>query len=275
MPFEPCGIITLTTDFGLVDPFVGIMKGRILGRFPTARIVDLTHGIGPQAVEEAGFWLERSIGYFPAGTVHVAVVDPGVGTARAVLAAPIDGQLLLAPDNGLLAPLAARHTPEGIVRVELPRLERFGIRALSATFHGRDLFAPLAAELARGSCSPEELGDAAGVIVRAPLPVPRRSSEGIEGHVITVDHFGNLITDIEASELASLAHPHVELAELRLPLSRTYADVSPGEYLALVNSFGRLEIARAQSSAAAGLALGRGAAVRVRPAGEPIAGRRA
>ncbi len=264
MPFEPCGIITLTTDFGLTDPFVGVMKGRILERFPAARIIDLTHGIGPQAAEEAGFWLERSIGYFPRGTVHAAVVDPGVGTERAVLAASVDGQLLLAPDNGLLAPLAARRAPEEIIRISLARLARLGIRTLSATFHGRDLFAPLAAELAAGNCAPGALGEATSVLAPSGLPVPQRSASGIEGHVVAVDHFGNLITNIDASLLAALEHPRVELAERILPVRRTYADAAPGEYIALVNSFERLEIARAHGSAAAGLGLGRGAPVRVR-----------
>src|SRR6516164_7790812 len=163
-PAKPSGGITITTDCGHQGPCVGVMKGRILTRFPEARIVDLTHEILVHWPAEAGFWLARSFEYFPRGTVHVAVVDPGVGTARDIIAVTMRGHLLLAPDNGLLAPVLAREARATIVRVEMAQLSRWGITRISATFHGRDIFAPLAAELAAGRCAPEALGPPADAL---------------------------------------------------------------------------------------------------------------
>src|SRR5579884_3379024 len=131
----PSGIVTLTTDFGLEDPFVGVMKGRILGRFPAARLIDVTHAIPPQRPAEAGFWLARCFEYFPPGTVHVAVVDPGVGTARGIVCLVARGHALLAPDNGLLAPIASRCADAEIFSVAAARLAAIGVREVSATFH--------------------------------------------------------------------------------------------------------------------------------------------
>src|SRR6476620_52446 len=124
---QPSGVITITTDFGHQGPFVGVMKGRILSRFPEARIVDLTHEIVVHWPAEAGFWLSRSFEYFPPGTVHVAVVDPGVGTSRDIVAVVAGGHLFLAPDNGLLAPVVARHPQASIIRLDLEKLERMGV----------------------------------------------------------------------------------------------------------------------------------------------------
>src|SRR5579884_3415657 len=140
----PSGIVTLTTDFGLEDPFVGVMKGRILGRFPAARLIDVTHAIPPQRPAEAGFWLARCFEYFPRGTVHVAVVDPGVGTDRAIVCVAARGHALLAPDNGLLAPIVAQCTDAEIFALGSARLAALGLNRVSATFHGRDIFAPVA-----------------------------------------------------------------------------------------------------------------------------------
>ncbi len=150
MTLKPSGLITLTTDFGHEGPFVGVMKGVIWGRFAEARLVDLTHEILAHWPAEAGFWLSRSHRYFPHGTVHVAVVDPGVGTSRSNLVVQADGHLFLAPDNGLLAPVVARAKEALIVRMSAASLGRLGIHRPSATFHGRDVFAPVAAELAAG-----------------------------------------------------------------------------------------------------------------------------
>ncbi|TLZ02965.1 MAG: SAM-dependent chlorinase/fluorinase [Gammaproteobacteria bacterium] len=144
------GVITITTDFGHQGPFVGVMKGCMLARFPAARIIDLTHEIVVHWPAEAGFWLARACGYFPAGTVHVAVVDPGVGTSRSIVAVRAGGHLFLAPDNGLLAPVVSRAPDALIVRLGAGELARLGVHHPSATFHGRDIFAPVAAGHAAG-----------------------------------------------------------------------------------------------------------------------------
>jgi len=264
-PFRPSGIITLLTDFGLADPFVGVMKGRILSRFATARVVDLSHEVPVHEPEVAGFWLARCFEEFPSGTVHVAVVDPGVGTARAILCMMAQGHALLAPDNGLLAALAARYPRAEVIALGEGPLGRLGITKVSATFHGRDIFAPVAAELAAGRWAPEALGAATSVI--------SNSTDGLEvsegavvGRVITIDHFGNLITNIGAQWLEKMSHPQAHIAGQVLRVGRTYGDVEPGRLLALVNSFHVLEIARGQGSAAAVLGVGRGARVSVRAA---------
>jgi S-adenosylmethionine hydrolase len=240
------------------------MKGRMLARFPQARIVDLTHEILVHWPAEAGFWLARSFGYFPAGTVHVAVVDPGVGTARDILAVRAGGHLFMAPDNGLLAPVVGRSPDALIVRVNAGELTRFGVQRPSATFHGRDIFAPLAAELAAGRCRIEELGDVVRTLVPAWVDDPSVTARSISGTIITIDHFGNLITNIDAPLIERFRLPIVHAGNHSFPLLRTYGDTRPGEYLALVNSFGVIEIARAENSAAEGLGLSRGAPVVVR-----------
>jgi S-adenosylmethionine hydrolase len=261
--FTACGVITITTDFGYEGPFVATMKGRILTRFPAARIIDVTHEILVHWPAEAGFWLARSWPYFPDGSVHVAVVDPGVGTRREILTVATDRHLFLAPDNGLLAPVIAR-LPDAVIHRLTPRaLERFGIVAPSATFHGRDIFAPLVAELAAGRCQPSELGEATTEYVPAWVEEPEVVGESVRGVVVTIDHFGNLITNIDQELLRRFIQPVVHAGNHRLTLRRTYGDVRPGEYLALVNSFGVVEIARAEKSAAEGLGLERGAPVSV------------
>ena len=260
--FRASGVITLTTDFGLKDPFVGVMKGQVLRRFPDARIIDLTHEILAHWPAEAGFWLARSFRYFPEGTVHVAVVDPGVGSSREIAVVETEGHLFLAPDNGLLgtvveqasAPLVQRRLAASV-------LTGLGIHKVSATFHGRDIFAPVAAEVAAGRLAPEALGDTVTDLIPGWIEEPAQSAGQVTGVVVTVDHFGNLITNIDAGLVAGFAHPVVKVGGRELPLRRTYSDVRPGDYLVLVNSFGVIEVARAEQSAAAGLGLARGAPV--------------
>jgi hypothetical protein len=261
---RPSGVVTITTDFGHKGPFVGVMKGVILTRFANARIVDLTHEILVHWPAEAGFWLTRSFGYFPRGTVHIAVVDPGVGTSRDIVAVMAAGHVFLAPDNGLLAPIVGRHPDAVMVRLEPGQLERFGVSHPSATFHGRDIFAPIAAELAAGRCVPADLGAQVSTLVPAWVEEPTVDAGGIKGLVIAIDHFGNLITNIDEALLAAFANPQVRAGNHVFALRRTYGDVQPGDYLALVNSFGVIEIARAEQSAADGLGLSRGAPVVVR-----------
>jgi S-adenosyl-L-methionine hydrolase (adenosine-forming) len=263
----PSGIVTLTTDFGLEDPFVGVMKGRILGRFPAARLIDVTHAIPPQRPAEAGFWLARCFEYFPPGTVHVAVVDPGVGTARGIVCLVARGHALLAPDNGLLAPIVSRCADAEIFSVAAARLAAIGVREVSATFHGRDIFAPVAAELAAGRRRPVELGERLLGLAVSPLQQsPEAPLAEVSGRVVTIDHFGNLITDIDSARLAALVEPRVSIAGHTVPLRRTYGEARAGELLALINSFDALEIAQTDGSAAAALGVGRGAPVLVRSA---------
>ncbi len=261
--FTPCGVITLTTDFGAEGPFVATMKGRILTRFPAARIIDVTHDILVHWPAEAGFWLSRAWNYFPPGSVHVAVVDPGVGTRRDIIVVTAPEHLFLAPDNGLLAPVIGRIGTAAIHRVSARALERFALGRPSATFHGRDIFAPIAAELAAGRCQPAELGELTTEFVPAWVDEPEQIGQAIRGSVITLDHFGNLVTNIDQDLLRRFARPVVHAGNHRFPLRHTYGDVRPGEYLALINSFGVVEIARAENSAAEGLGLGRGAPVSV------------
>lgn len=256
--FTGNGIITLTTDFGLRDPFVGVMKGVVLSRFPAARVVDLTHAIRPFWPIEAGFWLSRSWRHFPSGTVHVAVVDPGVGTSRKILIAQYNQQVFLAPDNGLLS-FVTGGADEALVYAFEPN-DRLGLPVPSATFHGRDIFAPLAAELARGAVQPHELGPPVDMQVDSRFEVAITAS-GVAGAVITIDHFGNLISNIDGRHLARFRQPVVEAGGRRFRLVRTYGEAAAGEDVALVNAFGVLEIARVQDSAAAALSLERGAVI--------------
>lgn len=255
-------VITLTTDFGLKGPFVGVMKGAILSRLPGAQIVDLTHDIPVHWPIEAGFWLARSFRYFPAGTVHVAVVDPGVGTARSIIAGEHEGHVFLGPDNGLLQPVLGSR-PARCHRLSEAWRQQQGWPSPSSTFHGRDIFAPLAADLAAGRVAVGDIGPAAGELIPSLQEEPEAGAHEVRGTVVAIDNFGNLITNIDGSLVAGFRKPDVLAGGRRLPLRRTYGDVQPGEFLALVNSFGVLEIARAEGSAAESLGLGRGAPVLV------------
>ena len=261
--FDPSGLVTLTSDFGLQDPFVGVMKGQILARFAAATIVDLTHEVLAHWPVEAGFWLARAYRYFPAGTIHVAVVDPGVGGARGIAVVEGDGHLFLAPDNGLLGSVVEALSAPVLRLLSDSFVASLGVTRPSATFHGRDIFAPVAAELAAGRVAPGALGDQVDELVPGWLEAPTEGAGHITGAVVTIDHFGNLITNIDGTLLATLARAQVRIGGVDIPLRRTYSDVRPGDYLALINSFGVLEIARAEQSAAEGLGLARGAPVTV------------
>jgi S-adenosylmethionine hydrolase len=260
--FQPCGVVTITTDFGHQGPFVATMKGRILTRLPTARIIDVTHEVPVYWPAEAGFWLLRAFEYFPAGSVHIGVVDPGVGTDRDIVAVQAREHVFIAPDNGLLAPIVGKHRDAIVHRLDTPAaIRRFNLTAPSATFHGRDIFAPIAAELAAGRTTVAELGPRVTDIVPAWVDEPVVAPDQVAGVIITIDHFGNLITNIEAGLIQRFAHPMVRTAGHTFPMRRTYGEVRPGDYLALINSFGVVEIARAEQSAAEALGLGRGAPV--------------
>jgi S-adenosyl-L-methionine hydrolase (adenosine-forming) len=254
-------VITLTTDFGAAGPFVGVMKAMIWRHAPDARIIDLTHQVAPCDPGEAGFWLERSYRHFPPGSVHVAVVDPGVGTARPILACEHDGHRFLAPDNGIL-PMVA---PAGVALHALADdwAGRRDWPPPSRTFHGRDIFAPLAAAFLAGRAAPADIGPPHGGAVAAAVPAARREQGVVTGKVVAIDNWGNLITNIDAGLLAGLAEPRVGIGHRDVRLFPTYGEAPPGALLALVNSFGVVEVAWREGNAAQLLQLGRGAEVSV------------
>jgi S-adenosylmethionine hydrolase len=265
--WAPCGLVTLTTDFGTSDPYVGVMKGVLHARFPAVRPIDLTHGVPPQDARTAAFFLAHSWRFFPRGSVHVAVVDPGVGSERAILVAEEAGHAFLAPDNGLLGPVLS-----AAARVRALDVERFALPAKSRTFHGRDVFAPAAAALAAG-LAPEAAGSPCPSWRRLELPAPEERPEGLAGEVLFADAFGNLITNLRPEPVAlgrSLAgrgaepRAALEIAGRRLALVGTYAEARAGELVALVNSYGSLEVALRSGSAARALGVGAGAPVLLR-----------
>jgi hypothetical protein len=244
---KPSGVITLMTDFGLSEPYVGVMKAVILGHFASAVMVDLTHEIPAQDVAAASFWVERAYRWFPLGTVHLVVVDPGVGSARRAVVLEHEGHLFVGPDNGVFASLLDGASPK-LVREIDQRL--VGACQLSPTFHGRDLFAPVAAVLASGANDVKSIGAACELAPGHPWRPLRVPGEPLEGRVIVVDHFGNLITDIEACLLDMAPQVQVIVAGRTVPQVRTYADAKPGQCVALVGSFDTLEIAARDASAA-------------------------
>jgi hypothetical protein len=252
-------VITLTTDFGLRDPFVGIMKGVLLSICPSARLVDLTHGVEPQDIQGAGLALEGAVAFFPPGTVHLAVVDPGVGSARRALAVRAPGYYLVGPDNGLFT-FALEEI--GWTAVALTAAE-YRLPEVSRTFHGRDVFAPAAAHLARG-VAPERFGPAVDDPVLVPWPEVRAVGGAVAGAVLHVDRFGNLITSIAADAVEALgAGVSVHIAGRHLPLVGTYADLPLGAAGALIGSGNRLEVAVREGSAAALLKARRGTPVAI------------
>ncbi len=256
------GIITLLTDFGTRDAFVGAMKGVILTLAPEVRLVDLTHDIPPQDVLAGALVLRGAAPYFPAGSVHLAVVDPGVGSARRALLIETDGGLLVGPDNGVLELAAARLGRRCIRAIEN---EAWFHHPVSSTFHGRDVFAPVAARLARGD-DPAAAGPLVSGMVDLRLPRVRATPDRIDGEVIYVDAFGNLMTNIDAAALACFPADQLSVTirgTLVTGLATAYAAVSPGAAVALVNSWGVLEIAVRNGDAARLLAVGRGTPVTV------------
>ena len=258
--------ITLTTDFGHKGPFVAVMKGIMLSRLPTAQIIDLTHEIHVHWSAEAGFWLARAYRYFPLGTVHVAVVDPGVGTARDIVAAEHDQHLFVAPDNGLLPIVLDTDQPKNAYRLSNEWMQQQDWPKTSATFHGRDIFAPLATDLASGRISLAEIGPPVDELVPSLVDRPELKSGRVQGIVIAIDHFGNLITNIDAANIETFKRPEAHAAGHSFKFESTYGKCRPGGFLALINSFGVVEIARAEGSAAESLGLSRGAPVTVQDA---------
>ena len=272
----PGPVITLTTDFGTRDPFVGAMKGVILGINPQAAIIDITHDVPPQDILAGSFAFEAACHYFPPGTIHVLVVDPGVGTSRSPLLVIGPAATFVCPDNGILSyhyaeagfavpeagPPTAVPLPAGwqAYRLTNPQYWR---QPVSSTFHGRDIFAPVAAYLSRG-ISPKSLGQPLAEVVALPVPRPYEDNGRLVGCVLQVDRFGNLVTNIPASLLTSLnGRVVVEAGGRRIEgLAGSYQDGEP--LVALIGSHGYLEIAAANANAAQVLGVATGAEVWVR-----------
>jgi S-adenosylmethionine hydrolase len=261
--FKPSGIVTMTTDFGHKGPFAGVMRGVMLGRFPGVSIVDLAHDIPAHWPPEAGFWISRSYPYFPKGTVHIAIVDPGVGTERDIIAAEHDGHIFIAPDNGLLAAVIQLAETPAVFSLNAEKMQSIGVTDPSPTFHGRDIFSPVAAELAAGRLTLADVSDTTTQWTPGWVSDAEASGGVVAGVVVSIDAFGNLITNIDRRHVADMADPIVRIAGHNLDVKATYGRAEPGEFLALVNSFGVLEIARAEGSAADGLGAERGAPVTV------------
>ncbi len=256
-------IITLTTDFGTDSPYVAAMKGVILSIDPAATLIDVTHGVPPQDVRRGAVVLDDLTPHFPPGSIHVAVIDPGVGTDRPIVCAEIGRRRYVCPDNGLLSRLVRRQPPDRVVRVENPRFWRHPV---SRTFHGRDIMAPVAAHLGLG-VDPSELGPEAELGGAFDWPEPTVEADRIRGLVLQTDSFGNLITNITADLLAG--RPTDQRAVVVCSIYETYgiygayAQVPEGSFIALVDSSGRLELAITGSSAARRLGIEVGTPVTV------------
>ena len=256
-------IITLLSDFGNQDPYVGAMKGVILSLNPDAILVDLTHEVPPQDIVAGAFLLGEAVPYFPPGTIHLAVVDPGVGTPRRALGAKARDKFWVGPDNGLFD-LAFQEVTD-LEMVSLENTDYFR-GAVSRTFQGRDIFAPVAAHLSLGTPL-DALGPAVTDPVALPWPQASFTPEAVRGEIVYADGFGNLVTNIKGSNLLAWLgeKSHVIiLGSLTLKgLVRAYGDVAAGEFLALVGSHGYLEIACSGGNAARRLGVGKGRSLSV------------
>ena len=258
MDLAPARVITLMTDFGTSDHYVGVMKGVILNINPQVQIVDITHDIPPQDVHGAAFLIDSAHRYFPTGTVHVVVVDPGVGSERRAIACQTETAHFVCPDNGILSHILCREERIHTVAVEN---SAYFLPQVSNTFHGRDIFAPIAAHLSRG-IPIDKLGSPVAQPVQLPVPQPQVTDRAIIGHIIWIDSFGNLVTDISHEILESLEGRdgvviHAGSAKIDR-LNRSYAESTVGEALAIVGSFNRLEISINQGNAAQTLGMKRG-----------------
>ena len=260
---RPSGTISITTDFGHKGPFTACMKGVILQRYPDATIIDLAHDIPAQWPPEAGFWVSHAYKYFPKGTVHIAIVDPGAGTERDILLVEHDWHYFMAPDNGLLGPLLDAAVDPHVFKLDLSCFERLKLGEPSATFHGRDIFAPIAAEIAAGRTNPVSIGVPVYEWVPGWIDDPDVTADKVSGVVVTVDTFGNLISNIDGALIAAFKEPVVHIAGHEIPMKTTYGRAKPGEYLALVNSFNVIEVAISEGNAAEGLGSERGAPISI------------
>lgn len=271
-------IITLTTDFGSTDSYVGVMKGVILSICPTAHIIDISHAIPPQQIAAGVRVLAQAVPYFPAHSVHVVVVDPGVGSARRPIALASSHGRFVGPDNGLFGAVWQQGQQAGMVRGVLLDNPAYWLPSVSATFHGRDLFAPVAAHLAAGVAL-ERLGSPLAQPQMLALPEPQQlSATELRGEVVAIDHFGNCISNISRTALDALGSCATLSATFgagsstppSLALRRTYADVPVGAPVALIGSSGYLELAVREGHASQHYGITTGAPVVVRAA-SPLA----
>jgi S-adenosylmethionine hydrolase len=245
-------VITLLTDFGTSDSYVAEMKGVLLSGAPEAVLVDVTHEIPPGDIRAGQFLLARAWSRFPTGSVHLAVVDPGVGSSRRAIAARHAGHGFVGPDNGLLTPILSGAT---VVALPIPA-------GAAPTFHGRDVFAPAAAALASGTAL-DTLGQPIADPVRMPPPEPEMRDGALVGAVVYVDRFGTLVTNLPADRLSPAARVEIEGRDAG-PIRRTFAEANRGALVALIGSGGTVEVAVRDGSAARMLGAGAGSAVRAR-----------
>jgi S-adenosylmethionine hydrolase len=260
-------IITLTTDFGLNDHFVGAMKGVMLESAPDAQIIDISHAVQPFDFLDGSLTISQAYSYYPSGTVHVVIVDPGVGTARRPIILTGDRHLFVAPDNGVLSLIYDR---EQRLSVRHVTAEHYFLQPRSNTFHGRDIFSPVAAFLAKGVDTDrfgEEITDYVRFAAPRPKPVDERTLRGI---VLKVDRFGNLITNITATDVPKLFEPTPPPFKITVGgkgqitrICANYAEGGPGEAFAILGSMGFLEIATNRGSAFQTLGAGKGSEVSV------------
>lgn len=235
-------LITLTTDFGIKDPFVGIMKGVIARINSHVTIVDLTHGIPPQNILAAAMTVSHAVKYFPRKTIHVAVVDPGVGSTRRPILIEVDDSYFIGPDNGVLSLVGEGQQPNRIIHLSNPA---YYLKPTSRTFHGRDIFAPVAAYLSLG-ITPEAFGETLDDYVRVGRPEVVETERSLTGEIVYIDGFGNLFTNIQEQDLAKLDGENLSivLRELTIRgLAPGYSAAAAGQPVALINSWGVLEIA--------------------------------
>ena len=242
-------ILTLTTDFGLSDHYVGTMKGVILKICPGARIVDISHEISPFEITEGAYLIAQAYRYFPKKTVHIVVVDPGVGTSRRPILMEAAGQYFIAPDNGVLSMIYSRET----AKIRLISNERYFLKPVSRTFHGRDIFSPVGAHVAAG-VPPSRVGKIIQDYLRPAFEKPQRTGKHTwSGRILKIDHFGNMVTNFVAADFPDLERRNFVLTtgihEISA-LARNYSESSPGELFAIVGSSGYLEISVNQGSAA-------------------------
>ena len=267
---KPSGIITLTTDFGISDTYVGVMKGVILDINPNARIIDLTHAIPPQDIYEAAFSIDAAYRYFRKGTIHIIVVDPGVGSDRQAIVSHIDDAFFVCPDNGVLSYLLHGVENQGRHAIDSVAIQNsaYCLPEVSNTFHGRDIFAPVAAHLSLG-VPLDDIGPAVQTLVQLPIPKIDSSGDTLIGQIIKIDRFGNLITNISKGTFEAFLNDNVtyEISAGNVNLSRlnsAYADSKIGEPLAIMGSLALLEIAVNGGNAEKQLGLKRGEAAVIR-----------
>ncbi len=236
-------IITLITDFGLKDEYVGLMKGVMLDINPKLRIVDISHYVSPQDIIWASYLSYYSYKYFPKGSIHLAIVDPGVGSNRGIICIKVDGYIFICPDNGIITKVIEHKRPNEIHEV---KNKEYFLKNTSNTFHGRDIFAPIAAHLSLGA-NCKDLGPKIKDVKKINLPRPKQSVKAIEGEVIHIDRFGNIITNIEENMIDKLK-ANSEFVTVKIKnkkikgISNSYQDVRKGQFLAIIGSRGLLEI---------------------------------